>query len=125
MISIIHKKQLLYMITLYGIKNCTTMAKASKWLTTNNVNYNFHDYKKHGITQDLITLFSKEFGWQKVINAKGTTYRKLPDNQKPTNEAEAITIALANPSILKRPIIFSSHHKILGFDETEYLKLLS
>jgi len=113
------------MITLYGIKNCSTVAKANKFLINNNINYNFHDYKKLGVTQDLVTLFINEFTWQKVINAKGTTYRKLTDEQKPTNAAEAIKIALANPSIIKRPIIFSDKHKILGFAEMEYLKLLS
>lgn len=113
------------MITLYGIKNCSTVAKANKWLSSKNVKHNFHDYKKNGANQELITLFIKEFTWQKVINIKGTTYKKLPDEQKPTNEIEAINIALTNPSIIKRPIILSDKYKILGFDETEYLKLLA
>ena len=112
------------MITLYGIKNCSTVAKSINWLKTNNITYSFHDYKKHGVSKELIALFIKEFTWQKVINFKGLTYRKLPDNQKQTNESQAITIAIEKPSIIKRPIIFSKEYKILGFNEKEYLKLL-
>jgi arsenate reductase (glutaredoxin) len=108
------------MTKIYGIKNCDTVKKALQWLDSNGISYEFHDYKKHGVDEKKLREFIKKFGWQKVLNSKGTTFRKLSDAQKPTTEAQAITLMLQQPSIIKRPIFDNGSLQLLGFDVAEY-----
>lgn len=111
------------MTKIYGIKNCDTVKKALQWLDDKGIQYQFHDYKKHGVDEKKLREFVKKFGWQKVLNSKGTTYRKLSDSQKPTNETQAIALMLQQPSIIKRPILDNGSLQILGFDVEEYKKI--
>jgi len=110
------------MIKLYGIKNCDTVKKAMKWLAENGIEYQFHDYKKDGI--DLVKLreFVKKFGWEKLVNRKGTTWRQLSEveQKKIINDEAAPELMLEKPSIIKRPIIDLGSKQIIGFDEMEY-----
>lgn len=109
------------MITLYGIKNCDTMKKARLWLDSQQIEYQFHDYKKEGIERKLLTGWIKKTGWQTLLNTRGTTYRKLPDDVKNAmDQATAIDAMLAQPSMIKRPVLCSGSTLLVGFKAAEY-----
>ncbi len=113
------------MIKIYGIPNCDTMKKARKWLEKNNLEYEFHDYKKSGVPKKNLKQWVKKAGWEVVLNKRGTTWRKLDDDIKNNiDETSAIQVMLDNPSAIKRPVL--EHGKILlvGFNEDEYKTLL-
>ncbi len=103
-------------ISIYGIKNCDTMKKAFNWLDENNINYQFHDYKKVGADKTVIKHAIDEHGWENVINRRGTTWRKLSEEKKSSMDADtAIKTALENPSIIKRPLLVTKESVHLGF----------
>ena len=109
------------MNTLYGIKNCDTIKKARLWLTTNNVDYRFHDYQTEGLSPELLRAWCKLWGWEKLINKRGTTWARLPDSAKVgLDEAKAQALMLKNTSLVKRPILDKAGKLLLGFDEQEY-----
>ncbi len=110
------------MIKLYGIKNCDTVKKAIKWLADNNIQYQFHDYKKDGVDKEKLTEFVKKFGWEKLINRKGTTWRQLgrQDQNNIINDQSALALMQEKPSIIKRPIIDLGSKQLIGFDVSEY-----
>ena len=110
------------MIKLYGIKNCDTVKKAINWLTDNNVKYQFHDYKKEGVDKKKLQQFIQEFGLEKIINRKGTTWHKLSvdEQSKINNQESAIKLMVENTSIIKRPIIDLGSKCLVGFDEEEW-----
>jgi arsenate reductase len=108
---------------LYGIKNCNTMKKAFTWLNDHNVPYDFHDYKKVGVSQAKLEQWISEAGLETIVNKKGTTWRQLTDEQKVAMEDQkaAITILLEKTSMIKRPIVEVDGKVILlGFDEQAY-----
>lgn len=110
---------------IYGIKNCDTMKKAFKWLEGNNVIYDFHDYKKQGVDEDVLSKAIKDHGWEKVINKRGTTWRKLPEDVKNDMDAQsAMAHAKENPSLIKRPLLIHGENSLLGFDENSYKETL-
>ena len=112
------------MTTIYGIKNCDTMKKARRWLDEHNVAYEFHDYKKDGIDEKILKLWSKKVGWETLLNRRGTTWRKLPDKVKDNiEEKSAIKIMLEQPSIIKRPVLIKGSKYLVGFDNQEYSAL--
>ena len=109
------------MTILYGIKNCDTMKKAFKWLDERGVDYTFHDYKKHGVHEATLQRTINDHGWEDVINRRGTTWRKLPDDVKESmDEAAAIKVAMENPSVIKRPLLIHEDHVYLGFKNETY-----
>lgn len=113
------------MIKLYGIPNCDTMKKARKWLSDNNLDYEFHDYKKRGVPEDRLKHWVKTAGWEALLNKRGTTWRKLDDSIKNSiDEQAAIQIMLDNPSIIKRPVLEMDNVLLIGFSEDEYQTLL-
>lgn len=113
-------------ITLYGIPNCDTVKKARKWLDTNGVGYEFHDYKKHGIDKTRLTRWSNELGWESLVNKRGTTWRKLPDADKQNlTQNKAITLMMDNTSLIKRPVVDTGEVLSVGFDETRYKSLFT
>jgi len=113
------------MITIYGIKNCDTMKKAFKWLDDNNIAYDFHDYKKAGVNDAFLIRAIKTHGWETIINKRGTTWRKLSDDDKnAVNDATALPLARSNPSIIKRPLIDNGDSIIVGFDVDVYKDVL-
>ncbi len=113
------------MTTLYGIPNCDTIKRARKWLDDKNIAYEFHDYKKAGIDRKTLENWCKEFGYETLINKRGTTWRKLDDQLKNNiNETSAIKIMQENTSVIKRPVLISDHTKIVGFNEADYKSLL-
>jgi arsenate reductase len=109
-------------ITIYGIKNCDTMKKARAWLDKRGVDYAFHDYKVAGIARDRLEGWAKKVGWETLLNRAGTTFRKLPDKDKNGLDAKkAVTLMLAEPSMIKRPVLELGGGKLLvGFRPDAY-----
>jgi arsenate reductase (glutaredoxin) len=105
------------MTTIYGIKNCDTMKKARAWLDQRGVKYAFHDYKAAGIERARLEGWAKKAGWESLLNKAGTTFRKLPDADKEgITESKAIKLMLAQPSLIKRPVLELAGGKLLiGF----------
>ena len=113
------------MMTLYGIPNCDTIKKARAWLDKQGVNYQFHDYKKDGITKTQLTAWCKECGFETLINQRGSTWRNLPTSAKENlTQTHAINLMMKNPSLIKRPILDIGSSRIVGFDEAQYQLLL-
>ena len=93
-------------ITIYGIKNCDTMKKARAWFDKHGVDYAFHDYKSAGIERAQLEQWCKKVGWETLLNRAGTIFRKLPDKDKNGLDAKkAIALMLAQPSMIKRPVL--------------------
>lgn len=108
-------------ITMYGIKNCDTVAKARKWLDDNGQPYVFHDYKAAGIDQPRLEAWVGELGWEIVLNRAGTTFRKLPEADRQDLDADkAIALMLAQPSMIKRPILDLGERRVVGFKPDFY-----
>jgi len=114
-------------ITIYGIKNCDTMKKARAWLEKQGVDYAFHDYKTAGIERDKLEKWAKKAGWELLLNKAGTTFKKLPDKDKEgLTEKKAIALMLAQPSMIKRPVLELGGGKLLvGFKPDDYAKALA
>jgi arsenate reductase (glutaredoxin) len=109
------------MITMYGIPNCDTVKKACVFLEKKGVPYQFHDYKKQGVDASKLKSWCQEFGYEQVVNRKGTTWRKLDEAVRDSlTEAKAIKLMIEQPSLIKRPILESGKQRILGFDEAAY-----
>lgn len=110
------------MYIIYGIKNCNTMKKAFTWLDEHQINYQFHNYKTDGLSAELLNDLLKLVDWQSLLNTRGTTWRKLDEalRNQIDNQDAAIKIMLANPSILKRPLLIDGKHALLGFSEESY-----
>jgi arsenate reductase len=107
--------------TLYGIRNCDTMKKAWTWLDQHGVAYDFHDYKKAGIEQAKLEAWAGEVGWEVLLNRAGTTFKKLPDADKAgLTAAKAIGLMLAQPSMIKRPVLETGGPLLVGFKPEVY-----
>jgi arsenate reductase len=110
-------------ITIYGIKNCDTMKKARAWLDGHGVPYDFHDYKTNGIPKEKLKAWSDEVGWETLLNRAGTTFRKLPEaNKEGLNERKALALMLAQPSMIKRPVLDLGSTLLVGFKPELYAK---
>jgi len=109
-------------ITIYGIKNCDTMKKARAWLDKHGVDYAFHDYKSAGIERERLERWCKKACWETLLNRAGTTFRKLPDKDKAGLDADkAIALMLAQPSMIKRPVLELGGGKlVVGFTPENY-----
>ena len=106
---------------IYGIKACDTMKKARDWLDKAGVAYDFHDYKSQGIDRAHLDKWVKEAGWETLLNKSGTTFRKLPDADKTNiDAAKAIALMLAQPSMIKRPVVEHGGKVIVGFKPEVY-----
>ncbi|MBP9906739.1 MAG: ArsC family reductase [Rhodoferax sp.] len=107
------------MITVYGIPNCDSVKKARTWLTARGIAYEFHDFKKLGVPADLLQKWLAALGWQTLVNRKGTTWRKLDEYERTAvvDDATAVLLMLAHPSVIKRPVVSWSSGKVsVGFD---------
>ncbi|MGJ5067549.1 ArsC family reductase [Bradyrhizobium oligotrophicum] len=110
-------------ITIYGIKNCDTMKKARAWLDDHGVAYEFHDYKTAGIDKAKLKAWSDELGWEVLLNRAGTTFKKLPDADKDgLTESRAIALMLAQPSMIKRPVLDLGGRRVVGFKPDLYAR---
>ena len=110
------------MITLYGIPNCDTVKKARRWLDERGVAYAFHDYKKQGVPEPQLDRWIAEAGWHKLVNRQGTTWRKLDAATQAavSDAASAKALMLAQPSVIKRPVVEAGPKLLVGFDEASY-----
>jgi arsenate reductase len=112
------------MTKIYGIKNCDTMKKARAWLEAHKVAHQFHDYKAAGIDKTILEGWTKKVGWEILLNRAGTTFKKLPDADKEgITEKKAIALMLAQPSMIKRPVLEAKGKLTVGFKPEEYKKL--
>ena len=114
-------------ITIYGIKNCDTMKKARAWLDKHKVDYAFHDYKSAGIERARLETCAKKAGWETLLIRAGTTFKKLPDKDKANvTEKKAIALMLAQPSMIKRPVLELGGSRLLvGFKPEQYADALT
>jgi arsenate reductase len=107
--------------TIYGIRNCDTMKKARAWLESHDVEYAFHDYKVDGIDAATLESWSGAVGWETLLNRAGTTFRKLPDAAKRDLDGrKALALMLAQPSMIKRPVLDRGRTLLVGFDAGRY-----
>ena len=114
------------MVTIYGIKNCDTVKKALKWLDKHNIAYQFHDLRQDGINKNDLQQWTKSVSWEMLLNTRSTTWRQLPDKDKQAVDADkAIRLMLANPTLIKRPVITTGKTTLVGFNETDYNKALN
>ena len=110
-------------VTIYGIKNCDTMKKARAWLDSHGIAYVFHDYKTEGIEKAQLERWAKAVGWETLLNKAGTTFKKLPDKDKDgITEKKAIALMLAQPSMIKRPVLDLGSKLVVGFKPEIYAK---
>jgi arsenate reductase len=109
-------------LTIYGIKNCDTMKKARAFLDQRGVEYAFHDYKTAGIERGKLEGWAKKAGWETLLNKAGTTFRKVPEKDRQgLTEKKAIALMLAQPSMIKRPVLELGGGKLLvGFKPEQY-----
>jgi Spx/MgsR family transcriptional regulator len=111
----------------YGIKNCNTVKSAFEWLKKNKVDFEFHDYKSKGISEAKLRDWSRQVGWEALVNKRGTTWRQLDKTLQSsiTGEKSAIALMKEKTSVIKRPLIEKNGKVLaLGFDEKEYGTLI-
>jgi arsenate reductase len=109
---------------LYGIRNCDTVRKARAWLDARAIAYEFHDFQRSGVERDLLKRWCRELGWERVLNRAGTSFRKLAEDQKrDLDAAKAIDLMLAQPSMIKRPVLHAGSHWEIGFAPERYAQL--
>ncbi len=111
--------------TMYGIKNCDTVAKARKWLEARGQAYDFHDYKAVGIDRATLEGWVQEHGWETILNRAGTTFRKLDEADRQDLTADkAVALMLAQPSMIKRPVLDLGDRRLVGFKPEIYESIL-
>ncbi len=113
-------------ITMYGIKNCDTIKKARDWLAANGIAFDFHDYKASGIDRASLERWADTLGWDNLLNRAGTTFRKLPEAEREgVDRNKAIELMLAQPSMIKRPLLDLGGRYVLGFKPELYAEALA
>jgi arsenate reductase len=112
-------------VALYGIKNCDTMKKARAWLEAEGVAYDFHDYKTEGVDRARLRAWADEVGWESLLNREGTTFRARPESDKQgLGQAKALALMLAQPSMIKRPVLDLGGRILVGFKPEIYAREL-
>ncbi len=113
------------MLTLYGIPNCNTMKKARTWLDEHQLEYTFHDYKKAGIDRATLEAWVGRIGWEPLVNRRGTTWRKLPEEAREGIDQErALQLMQDNPSLIKRPVLDAGDQLLVGFEADSWQQSL-
>ena len=113
-------------IILYGIKNCDTVKKARRWLEAQQIEYAFHDFRVDGLTKDMLKDFLKYVDWETLLNKRGTTWRKLSEDQKQNiTKQKAIALMHKNPALIKRPVINYEGAYFVGFSEDKFKNTFS
>jgi len=114
------------MVTVYGIKNCDTCRKALKWLKTEGIEHQFHDFRKDGLDPTLLSTWMSEVGWKKLLNRRGATWRSLSDAEKDgIDETKAEALMLKNPTLIKRPVFEARNKIVVGYSAAEQQALNS
>jgi arsenate reductase (glutaredoxin) len=113
------------MVKIYGIKNCDTMKKAFAWLDAEGIEYNFHDYKKSGVPAERLKDWIKRAGWEKLVNTRGPTFRKVPEAERENlDEARVLKLLAKYSSAIKRPVVEAGTRLLIGFDSEDFEKNL-
>jgi len=114
------------MTILYGIKNCDTVKKTQKWLNENNISYQFHDFKTEGLSEELLSNFVEKSNWEVMLNKRSTTFRNLPDDIK-NNLTDTVIFqaVLAQPTLLKRPLLLLDNKLHVGFKALTYQEIFN
>jgi Spx/MgsR family transcriptional regulator len=115
-------------ITMYGIKNCDTIKKAKRYLDEQQIDYRFHDYRGDGLEQTQLAEFVEHLGHQAMLNTRGTTWRKLSEDEKQNALAKpqaAMQLMLSQPAVIKRPLLVCHHHMLLGFSPESYAQFIN
>ncbi|WP_045860645.1 ArsC family reductase [Teredinibacter purpureus] len=108
-------------ITLYGIKNCDTVKKARKWLEQNSIDYTYHDFRLDGLKAETLSAWLNTIGAETLINKRSTTWKQLSDTEKQRiTNGEALDIVLAQPTVIKRPVLMLANDTLVGFNEKIY-----
>ena len=109
-------------ITLFGIPNCDTVKKARAWLSTQGVDYQFHDFKKQGVPAARLDDWIDQVGWEVLVNRQGTTWRKLDDASRAqaAQPDGAVALLVAHPSLIKRPVLVCAGRVMVGFSDASY-----
>lgn len=109
------------MITLYGIKNCDTVKKARLWLEAQNIPYCYHDFRANGLSVELLAEFDAALGWEALLNKRGTTWRRLAEDQRENLARDkALALMLEQPSLIKRPVLRTATKTLIGFTPDYY-----
>ena len=112
-------------ITVYGIRNCDTMKRAFAWLDQHGVDYRFHDYKRDGVPTGRLAAWSRALGWERLVNMRGPTWRRIPDADKTgLDEARALALLEAHASAIRRPVVEAGRRVLVGFDADEFERTL-
>lgn len=112
------------MTTLYGISNCDTVRKARKWLNEREIDYTFHDFRKDGLNPVQLRQWANELGWETLVNRRGTTWRKLPEETRDNmDETLALAVMEDQPAIIKRPVLEIGERLVVGFSPDHYQQL--
>ncbi|MFP5390731.1 MAG: ArsC family reductase [Gammaproteobacteria bacterium] len=110
---------------LYGIPNCDTVKKARTWLLEHGIDFTFHDFKKQGLERATVQAWLEQLDWEALVNRKGTTWRKLSDDERAAviDGASALELMLAQPSVIKRPVLARDGACSVGFKPEQYQQL--
>ena len=109
------------MVTVFGIRNCDTIRKARRWLDGQGVEYSFHDVRSDGLSRTQLEGWVKTLGWEKLLNRRGTTWRKLPEAVRDNiNKRVAVKLMLEQPAMIKRPVLDLGNSLHLGFSEATW-----
>ncbi|QSX42620.1 ArsC family reductase [Shewanella cyperi] len=109
---------------LFGIKNCDTVKKARKWLETNQLAVDFHDFRDDGLDSATLEAWVDDLGWEALFNKRSTSFRALSDADKANlNAVKAQTLMLANPTLIKRPVLVHGSQIACGFSEAQYREI--
>ena len=114
------------MITLYGIKNCDTVKKARNWLQVQGVDYQFHDFRTDGLDSVAVQAWLQELGWQNLVNRRSTSWRALDEEtRQQMDDSSALTAILAQPTLIKRPLLDTGQERFTGFSVDNYAKIFN
>ena len=115
-----------YSMIIYGIPNCDSVKKATTWLKKEKIDFTFHNFRESGITAKKLNVWSRQVGWEKLLNKKSTTWRSLSPEQQAavTSQSAAVQVMLTHHSIIKRPVIEHNGKLIVGYNETQYAEEL-
>ncbi len=110
------------LIVLYGIENCDQVRKSRQWMKAQQVDYRFHDFRRDGLTIDLLANWLSHVPWDALLNRRGMTWRKMPeaDRLRIVDQASAIELMIAMPTVIKRPVLQTRDHLLVGFSETVF-----
>jgi arsenate reductase (glutaredoxin) len=114
----------LHAVTVYGIENCDQVRKAKSWLNRHDQAFQFHDYRKQGLTEALLQSWMQHVPWDALLNKRGTTWRQLDEARRSiiTDQTSALDLMLENPTLIKRPILVQGNDVLVGFSEAVYEK---